>query len=278
MSLIALALRMAAKRAVETAGILPEGRVYDSNFLPVDQIAAGALEPFLIFSTETITGKPSGRDLSAGERTIEFVMELGITKAISVSVPDGDTQIEVAMVESDAGLEASLALLERQIMSCLFGRGGGEWGDAFRRLCAQISETASRRGVGAKDGVRFCARQTTLLVSPIAEPAFAAPVDERSPLAGFLAQATEDDATAAIARAMRAAIEGVPQDWPTIFTASAVLGGYTEEEAASLGFALVEPDDDPESVDAILIEDDDGGVIVVDANAVSAHLPEEQTP
>jgi hypothetical protein len=274
MSLIGLALRVAAVRAIEAAAILPAGRVFDSHFLPLDDIAEGALEPFLIVSTEKISGNPSGRDINNGERDLELVMEIGVTKAITVSVPDGEDRIELAMVETDAGLEASLALLERQVMACLFGRGGGAWGDAFRGLCSQIREVVSLRGVSAKDGVRFCARQVTLTVQPIAEPPFGATINPKSPLAAFFAVAAEDGQVAGIARAMREAVEGIPQDWPAIYTAAAVLGGYTEEEADQLGFALIEPDDSPEPVAEIIIEGPGGASFAVNAGAVADQLPE----
>jgi|GEM_PF-1460671 len=275
MSLIALAIRIAATRAVEAASILPEGRVFDSQFLPVDQIAEGALEPFMIISTETITASPSGRDINNGDRELELIMELGLTKAIKVSVPDGEDQIELAMVETDAGLEASLAILERQVLSCLFGRGGGAWGDVFRSLTSQIKETISRRGVSHKDGARFCARQAVLKVLPIAEPAFAATVDPQSPMAAFLAQAEADPETENLSRAIRASIEGKPQDWPAIYTAAAVLGGYTEDEASALGFALIEPDDDPEPLTEIIIEDEGGQTFTVSEAETDVQLPDE---
>ncbi len=274
MSIIALALRIAAVRAVESAEILPEGRVFDSQFMPVDQIAEGALEPFLIVSTEKLTESPSGRDFQTGQREVEFVIELGLTKAIRVSVPDGEGRVELAMVETDAGLEASLALLDRQVMTCLFGRGGGAWGDVFRGLCSQVREVVSNRGVSAKDGMRFCARQSVLTLVPISEPPFASQINAKSPLAAFLTQAEADETTLPLARAIREAVEGVPQDWPAIYTATAVLGGYTEAEAASLGFALLEPDESPEPVVEIIIDGDERSM-AVNADAVDAQLPGE---
>lgn len=251
MSLIGLALRVCATRAIESAAILPPGRVYDSHFLPVDQVAEGTMEPFCIVSVETVTGEPSGRDLNTGARRIELLVELGLTRAIRVSVPDGEDRIELAMVETDAGLEASLAILERQVMTCLFGRGGGAWGDAFRGLASQLQEIMTRRAASSEDGARFCARQALLTIDAIAEPPYAAPVDERSPFAAFLAAAEAEALTLPLARAIREAAEGVPQDWPAIWTASAVLAGHTEAEAEALGLRLLEPEADPPVVAGI---------------------------
>jgi hypothetical protein len=250
-SLIGMALRIAATRAIEAAGILPPGRVFDSHFLPVDQVAEGTMEPFCILSVETITGETSGRDLNTGNRTAELLIEIGLTRAIRVSVPDGGERIDLAMVETDAGLEASLALLERQVMACLFGRGGGAWGDAFRGLTGGVREFVSRRATSGGDGARFCARQMILTLTPIAEPPFAVAVDDKSPFAAFLTTAAADEQTLPLARAMREAAEGVPQGWPEIWTAGAVLGGYTEDEADAIGIRLLEPEADPPALAGI---------------------------
>jgi hypothetical protein len=263
-SLIGMALRIAATRAVETAGILPPGRVFDSHFLPVDRVVEGATEPFCIVSVETITTTPTGRDLNTGQREVELLIEIGLTRAIRVSVPNGQDRIELALVETDAGLEASLAILERQVMACLFGRGGGAWGDVFRGLAAQIKEVVSRRATSAGDGARFCARQTLLTLHTLAEPPFAAPVDPQSPFAAFLTQAEADETTQPLARAIREAAEGVPLDWPAIWTAGAVLGGYTEAEAEALGIRLLEPEAEPPPLAAIELAGDWGGFVIED--------------
>ncbi len=268
MSVVETALRISAVKAVEASGIFSPSRVYDSAFLPVDKVSTENPEPFLIISTETGTSNPSGRDTQAGDWTIDFVLEFGLSKAIAVSVPDDEDEIELQLVDTDAGLEASMAILIRQVMTCLFGRGGGEWGEVFRSLNSQIKEVVSRRGVSASEGSRFAARQITQTLQMISDPPYATPLIEESPLFTFLALAEADAQLQAIAQALRNAIEGVPQDWPAVYNAAAVMGGYTDSEADKLGLGLLEPEEAPPLVSEITVSEDGGEDFVINDETV----------
>lgn len=269
MSLVGLALRMCAVRALEESGIFPTGRVFDSMFHTVDEVAGADPKPFAIVSTETITSSPSGRDLNTGDRIVELWIELALTHP---AVDGSDIQIP----ETDAGLEAALAILERQVFTCLFGFGGGAWGDAFRGLAASVSEVISRRGVSAKEGARFAARQFVLMMQPIAEPPFAMAVEAGTPFANFLAQAEEDEGTRPIAQLIRQAVEDKPADWPEVYTVTAALAGYTEADARAIGLALDEPDANPPAISAIIAKDGAGASLSIDEATAAENLPEDE--
>lgn len=275
MSLVALAMRMSAVRAIESAAIFPEGRAFDSAFLPIDDMTEGGASPFVIASTETIVSSPSGRDINSGDRTIDLILEIALTRPVKIDVPGEGGSVEIALVETDAGLEASIALLERQVLSCLFGRGGGAWGDLFRKLVSQIKETTSRRGVSSEDGNRFAARQLTFSIAAISEPPFGMEIDGASPMAEFIALALADEETASLAAAIKHAIEGKPLDWPEVYTASAVLGVLTEEEASAIGIALVEPEAEPPIVAEIEVDGGHGDPYPITEDQADAQLPDE---
>lgn len=276
-SMIALAARVAAVRALRGATAVSDNRILDSAMLPIDQMATQEPQPFIVVSTEDETSQPDGRDINNGTRTLDLVIELGLAQGVEIELPPaegGGTAVAVSVPNTDAGLELSMAIIGRQIFNCLFGRGGGIWGHAFRELAGNVQRLQSRRGVPTKDGQRFAARQWIFTLQPIAEPAVGQ-VLEGTPLALFFAAAEADeDFNASVASAIRAAIEGVPADWPAVYDAAALLGGYTDREGQMLGFGLVEPPAEPgeEPLLAEVVEYNSGAV--ANADTVAEQLPE----
>jgi len=232
MSLVALAIRMAARKALNNA-TFAGARIFDSAVMPIDQIAGKEPTPFVSISTEDETSKPSGRDLNNGDRLIDLVIEIAIGEVVELPGEDGEG---IAIRDTDATLELALAILTRQINATLFGLGGGAWGEVFRAFVKTIEEFNGRRGVPTKDGQRFAARQLAYRVRAFAEPEFG-PVIAGTPFDRFLAVAEDDETLAPVVEVIRNAIEGRPIDWPELYTAAAVAGGYTEEEGQSIGIA-----------------------------------------
>ncbi len=269
MSIVALALRLSAVRALQAATLVASSRIYDSAVLPIDQMASNTPEPFISISTEDESSRPAGRDLNSGDRMIDLVVEIAIAKTVTLP---GEEGAAIAVVDTDANLELTLAVLARQIAACLFGRGGGLWGDAFRAFAASIEEANSRRGVPVENGQRFAARQLVYRVKALAEPPFG-PVESNTPFAKFFAAAEGDAPLAPTASIIRRAIEGDPVGWPELYTQTAVDAGYTEEEAVKIGIA---PEGGLPSVPVASIETYPIGV-VLDADLAATALPPEET-
>jgi hypothetical protein len=277
MSIVGTALRISATRALAGAATLAGDRVFDSAILPIDELTSTMPKPFVVVSTEDEASKPAGRDIFAGDREIDLVLECSMTQVQPLPAKNGEEeQVMVLVPNTDAGLELALGVLNRQIIACLFGRGGGAWGEAFRGLTAGLNEVVSRRGASSKEGARYAARQTILTVRAIAEPPFGMPLVSNTPLAAFIAAAEADEATASIARVLREAIEGVPQDWPAVFSAAGMLAGYTDAEAQALGIYPLAPpvEGAPELAVEATVEGADGELWTVDADAIEAQLPE----
>lgn len=236
MSIIGLALRMAAVQSLKGAGTLAGARVFDSAFLPIDQLSTNDAQPVISISTEDENDKPAGRDVNAGSRTIDLVIEIAIARAIPLPAKDGEEElVQVEVAESDANIELAITVLSRQIAACLWGRGGGDWGSLFRRLSSSVVEYRSRRGIPVKDGQRLAARQFVYTLQTLAEPAFASPVGDGTPLADFFAAMDADPGLANHAAILREAVSGTPLDWPEFWTKAALDGGYTEAEGEKLG-------------------------------------------
>ena len=270
MSLVALAMRMSAVEALKGA-TLSGRRIYDSALLPVAEVAdEHGPKPFTAISTEDDVGKPNGRDLNNGDRVIDLVIESMIASVMPLPGEDGDA---IVVADTDATLELSIAILSRQIEATLWGRGGGVWGDVFRSLCRSVEEVTSRRGMPTKDGQRFAARQTAYRVRAFAEPAFGKEPEEGTPMAKFLSALAGDPKLADVASVIRQAIMGNPTDWPSHYTAAAVVGGLTESEAVKVGIAPL--GGLPSDALSTVTVDPDGWIL--DEASVAAQPPEDGT-
>ena len=278
MSIVALAIRLSAVKALLYKGgaTIAGDRVYDSAISPMDALIGASPAPFIIVSTEDEVNKPTGADIDNGDRTVDFVIETALAKALSVTIPpDGNPggepipQIVVSVPNTDAGLELSLAVLHRQIMACLWGRGGGPWGDIFRSLATGIETITSRRGMGSKDGARFAARQGIYSLRALAEPAYGQAPYPGTPLAAFVAaladEAKADPTFLPLAQVITAAIAGAPIGWPAVYTAAALAGGYTEAQGLAIGIVDIAPPAAPpgpgeteRAVEIDVIDNDDG--------------------
>ena len=70
MSIIALAIRMAATRALETEGATLAGaRVFDSAITPLDEMVSAEPKPMIVVSTEDDSAEVGGADWNSGGRT-----------------------------------------------------------------------------------------------------------------------------------------------------------------------------------------------------------------
>lgn len=232
MSMVALAMRLSAVLALNGSTVAGK-RVFDSAVLPIDKLTSEMPEPFISVSTEEESGKPAGRDINNGDRLIDLVIETAVGKTIQFEGDDGQG---LMVADTDGNLELSLAVLSRQIDACLWGKGGGAWGEVFRAFSKTIAETTSRRGLPTDDGERFAARQVVYRVQAFAEPAFGA-VEPGTPFGKFLAALDEQPGYENIAAIVRQAIEGKPIGWPDLYTPSAVAAGMTEAEAQRMGIA-----------------------------------------
>lgn len=234
MSLVALALRLSAVKALSNATLAGE-RIFDSAVLPIERLAPrSGPAPFVAVSTEDEGSKPTGRDLNNGDRTIDLVIEYAIGQVVDLPGAEG---VGLQVSETDANLELSLAVLARQVDACLWGRGGGAWGEVFRAFAKSVDETFSRRGLPAENGERFAARQVAYRVKAFAEPTFETAPADGTPFAKLLAALDAEPGYGNIAAIIRQAIEGKPIGWPDLYTKSAAEGGLTEEEGRKIGIA-----------------------------------------
>lgn len=271
MSIIALAIRMSATRALETEGATLAGaRVFDSAITPLDEMVSAEPKPMIVVSTEDDSGEVGSADWNNGGRTIQLVIEIAMSQ--SVELPNGEGQ-GVLVPNTDAGLEMTLAILSRQISACLFGRGGGVWGEVFRKFTSGTSEVTSRRGIQSKEGARIAARQTVYSIRAIAEPSFDQPVAADTPLGAFMAAAAADPETQPLADLIRSAVEGKPIGWPETYSAAAMAAGLSDEAGRAIGISALGGGPDGTPLVEATFQPEGGTPWTADADTIEEQLP-----
>lgn len=211
MSLARFAIRLCAARALRGA-TLAEDRVFDSAIEPLDQQAKAGRQPFLVVFTGDHRLTIEGRDLTGGEGEVELVLEAAIASRVELPGTDGTTQVSIVVPNTDEGMEITLDMLEYQAIAAI-STGRNVWADLWRRLVLRIVERHSRRGASSDEGVRFAARQISLMCETVADPIPGQPVDPGTVWGDFLAAMDADPVLAPIGKIVRYQIEVTRPDW-----------------------------------------------------------------
>lgn len=239
MSLTALAIRLATIRALK-GRTYAEERVFDSKIGPVELVAQGEARPVIIVTTDDDAVDITGRDMRAGEHRLELIIEVAVTERVTVEISEGATTEEVGIPATDAGLEATLAIIGWQISKAL-AADGGEWGDLWRTLVVKVHSIASRRGADDANGVRYAARQYIYSVDHVAEPEPGASPHALDAWGRVLAAMKADKEFSSLGKIIEAEISlGNPTPWEA---ARGTLG-LANDEAGVLGLSPILPGED----------------------------------
>lgn len=287
MGLVALALRIATVKTLMNATLAAD-RVYDSAVDPIDQRISEEAAPVLVIFTEDNQRTVTGRDLRNATHALELVIEAAVASQVMIEAKEGEpTFAAVEIPHTDAGLEISLDLIDRQIMRALMV-DDGLWPTLWRRIALATPKIITRRGAGADKGVRFAARQHVITVEALSEPGFGAIAEEF--WHDFLAalEADDDPNLPPIAAAVRREIE-VPTlvDWrraiadlgASISTAGAIgigpLRGVAEPQGENQPYP--QPDEEAAPFSGIHVEIDGAPDWTLDGDAAEDALgPEDE--
>lgn len=170
MSLSRAILRLTAVQAIK-GQTLAEARVYNSDLDPLDHRMSAEKQPVIVIFTDDQQEELGHRgDMAQGQGSVDLVIEIAIAGNTFVAGTDDEAQeVQVSIGETDAGMEFTLDLLERQIIAALTA-GVGPWPDLWRVFCTKILRRVSRRGGSAESGTRFAARQIVLTCETLIEP------------------------------------------------------------------------------------------------------------
>lgn len=241
MSLSRLALRIvtvAALRGRTWAG----DAVRDSAIPPLDVAARDERRPFLSVYTDDGQTAPRNGDLLSGLSSFALVIESAVTAQME---PGGDWAIPA----TDAGMEVSLDLLDRQIRRVLMDPDD-PWSRLWRAVVVDVENVRSMRGASNDQGLRFAGRQIEIQVRALADPP---PGRIASGVwADLLSSLESEPDYVPLAAALRAEIEGaVPTPPPVVWP-----WHWARSDAEALGHEVVAPQAVASSLAAVVTGSD----------------------
>ena len=225
-----LALRLATVRALR-GRTLARANVRDSEHGEIDEVLTEKPEPIVIVYTDDGQRSPKGNDLFATgqDATQRLVIEFALTMRQKVLDEDGNEDIQAVQPLTDASLEFSLDVMERQIIAALT-HPSGDWPQMWNSLVSEVVSVDSQRGISQREGVRFAGRQMTLTVRTPKEPPVGATI---GPLwTRFLALVEVDADLAPLRATIEALLTGGDLDADEVFRAAY---GLTQDEASAMG-------------------------------------------
>jgi len=234
MSLSRLALRIvtvAALRGRTWAG----DAVRDSAIPPIDVAARDERRPFLSVYTDDGETSPRNGDLLSGLPSFSLVIESAVTAQMQ---PGGDWVIPA----TDAGMESTLDLLDRQIRRALMDPTD-PWSRLWRALVTEVLTVRTVRGASTDQGLRFAGRQIELQVRALADPR---PGGAASGIwAELLARLEATPETAPLAAVLRAEIEDETPPAPT---------HWEHDAGAALGHEMDDPQTVADSLETVVTD------------------------
>lgn len=272
-------IRIAAVMALRNSTWADE-RVYDSENTPLSEAVKSANAPFVVVYTEDVDDTIEGSDmLSPEKRQMKLVVELGIAGMIPQT--DGGSVVEIPV--TDDALERAVDMLEYQVASHLFHTPLNPWGELLRQFCPVVHSVASVRAGEAERGVRWAARQRTMIVDTIGDPVPGVILSNNHAISKFIAMAKNDEdmALGNVATLIESMISTV--NAPTWRQAQAALG-LTEEGVRGIGIAppYATPDDEVD-LKKVMFEQDHGEHSTADnvndwVNPVDIGVPPKEPP
>lgn len=247
MSLINLAIRTCLKQAL-IGRTLAEDRVHDSMVVPLDETLQTGMQPRIIVSTDDDMIVSTSFDLNVDARDLDVIIEMEVSAAVPVEADGIAFQIPL----TDAGLEASLDFLHRQVMRAL-AEPAAEWAELFRKFVGKPKKVLKRRGASNEKGVKFAARQIVITCEPANEPAYGAP-----PSAVWsrliAAMQAEGGGLARHGNLLAAELTGAPLPAWRVLQASM---GWSDAEVQNLGPAPLDPVEAGEPPVVVAVDLDD---------------------
>lgn len=255
MSLVSFALRQATVMALK-GRTFAGSHVFDSAIGSLEAVAEGATTPVIVvYVDEERAGKIDGRDLLAGDRVLDLVLEIII---FGRQAADADGEV-YAIPHTDEGLEVSLDLMVRAIHRGLLA-DDGVWPELWRNFVFGVEKVGVRRAADTKDGVRFAARQLVLSCFALAEPGFGAAV--AGPWEKLLTAMRAESGMAPLADVIGQAIAGGPMSgWRQAQAALAL----TREGVRGIGLAPFDATETGEAPPLDIITLDPLGLASTDA-------------
>lgn len=192
MSMMMMALRIAAVEALKAGGTLVGDNVLDSQISAIDQTADGQLRsdqkrPFIAVYTDAAKDQDLGQTGLRSNGRVELMFNCGVSVTMAETDKEtGETQIVDLFPATDAALEAVLDALDVQITRTLTDPDN-PWAQVFGDFVTTYVAKENVRSSSSAESVRLAAGQIKLTVDVFADPRHGQPLPEGGPWPRFMA-------------------------------------------------------------------------------------------
>lgn len=168
MSLVCAMLRMTAVQALRGATLAGE-KVSDSSIEALSDIMTDAQQPVMLVRIDQSSEPSANEGLFARSATVTLSIDLIVASKVTFAV-EGTPVSELVIEPTDAGLEFSLDVLDRQWRRAL-SDPENSFAEAFRQLVAGFGPIKASRGVDPETGRKHAIRMIEVEIEPICDPA-----------------------------------------------------------------------------------------------------------
>ncbi|RWG53994.1 MAG: hypothetical protein EOQ64_21990 [Mesorhizobium sp.] len=169
MSLVNAMLRMLAVQALRGNTIAADG-VTDSSIEALSSIMSDRQAPVILVRIDEskYAGQNEGFFVTSG--TVTFALDLIVASSVTYQTTDGQAVNQIEIAATDAGLEFSLDMLDRQWRRVLSDPNNA-FAECFRSLVAAIGPAKAARGVDPEGGRKHAIRMVEIEIEPVCDPA-----------------------------------------------------------------------------------------------------------
>ena len=168
MSIVRAVLRQCVVAALRE-NTWADTRVYDSDSRPlIEALTIGdKAKPYIVVFTDTDNMTDVTDGLYSSTRQLQLTLEMGVAAAVRVAT---ETDPALQFPYTDEAMELLLDVMETQALAAIHGDPRSEWGEIARQLILKIHRVNSPRGGRTEKGMRYAARQVTLVLDVVSDP------------------------------------------------------------------------------------------------------------